>query len=473
VDTAAVVYLRISQDRTGQAAGVTRQRDDCERRARERGWRVIAVESDNDTSAAKATRQRPGFAAVLAAVEAGQARVVLAWSLDRLQRNRRDEVRLYEACQRHGVTLSLVNGADLDFTTAAGRFVADSLGSVARLEIELKSDRQRAAQAQAARQGRRVGGRRPFGYEPDGTTVREHEAAAIRDGYRQLLAGVSLGEIARGWNTAGLSTGQNNAWRRGAVRDVLLNPRNAGLRGHGSVPERGRRKIEVIGPANWPALINEATWEAAHRLLTDTDRRTGGGARALLTGVAMCGVCGAPVHAGGASRGQGRAYRCSGSTGHVARRAEPVDDYVSAVIVERLSRPDARELLLDQDRPDIDKLHTEAMALRHRLDQLAVDFADGGLTASQLRVATERARAHLADVEAQMGDAGRVDVLGPLVSADDVHAVWDALSTARKRAVIDVLCTVVILPPGRGARVFRPESVIIEPKIAQEGSGSL
>src|SRR3712207_9251806 len=35
-------------------------------------------------------------------------------------------------CQAKGITLSLVNGADLDFSSAAGRFVADALGSVAR-----------------------------------------------------------------------------------------------------------------------------------------------------------------------------------------------------------------------------------------------------------------------------------------------------------------------------------------------------
>ena len=143
------MYLRISLDRTGHAAGVTRQRDDCERRCRDRGWRVVAVESDNDASAARGARRRPGFEAMLQRLEAGEAQVLVAWSLDRLQRSRRDEVRLYEVCQARGVTISLVNGADLDLSTAGGRFTADALSSVARYEIELKSDRQRAAQAQA------------------------------------------------------------------------------------------------------------------------------------------------------------------------------------------------------------------------------------------------------------------------------------------------------------------------------------
>src|SRR3712207_6558829 len=256
--TKALGYLRISEDRTGLAAGVIRQAEATERRAHERGWTWLGVEKDNDHSAKAGSRKRDGFEAMLRRIESGEVQVVVAWSLDRLQRSRRDEVRLYELCQAKGVTISLVNGADLDLSTAGGRLVADQLSSVARYEIELKSDRQKAAQAQAARNGKRVGGRRPFGYEQDGTTVREDEAAAIYAGYQAVLAGETLPEVARQWNARGLTTGQPGrravreavergltleqrrelsgaAFTRSSVRDVVTNPRYAALRSH--VPE--------------------------------------------------------------------------------------------------------------------------------------------------------------------------------------------------------------------------------------------
>jgi len=449
----AHIYVRISEDRTGQAAGVTRQREDCERRARDRGWTVAAVHTDNDLSATSG-RRRPGFEAMLAAVEAGDAEVVVAWSLDRLQRNRRDELRLYEACRERGTILSLVNGTDLDFSTAAGRFVADSLGSVARLEVEMKSDRQRRAAEQAAAAGKRLGGRRPFGYEQDGVTIREAEAQAVRDGYGALLAGVPLAAIARDWNARGLLTGQGNPWKHDTIRTCLRNPRYAGKRAH-----RG----QIVADAVWPALVPEETWQAARALLDDPSRRsTPRSGKYLLTGIARCGICDAPVHAGGNARRGHRAYRCSGSLGHFARLAEPVEDYVSAVAVGILSRPDAAELLVDHDRPDLEALRAEATTLRSRLDTAAAEFADGALTASQLRTITTRLRSRLTEVEAVMADAGRVDTLGPLVSAEDVQATWDALDMARRRAVIDVLMTVRLHPPGRGTRTFRPETVEIE-----------
>src|SRR3954447_3424565 len=226
----AVIYLRISSDRTGQQAGVSRQREDCERRARERGWTVVAVEKDNDVTGT-GKRRREGYEAMLRRVTEGEAEVVVAWSLDRLQRNRSDELRLWEACQQTGTMISLVNGADLDLSTAGGRLVADQLASVARYEIELKADRQAAAQAQAAKAGKRVGGRRPFGFEQDGVTIREDEAAAAYKAYDLVLNEASLGDVARVLNDGGFTTGQNgrkrdragkpSPWTRSSVRDLL------------------------------------------------------------------------------------------------------------------------------------------------------------------------------------------------------------------------------------------------------------
>ncbi len=390
---------------------------------------------------------------MLSAIDAGTVDVVIAWSLDRLQRNRRDEMRLYEACRDKGVTLSLVNGTDLDFATAAGRFVADSLGSVARLEVEMKSDRQRRAAEQAAAAGRRLGGRRPFGYEQDGVTVRENEAQAIRDGYTAFLAGVPIAGIVRDWNGRGLLTGQGGTWKHDTVRASLLNPRYMGKRSYLG---------QIVAEAEWAALVPEDTWQAVHAVLMDPSRRSAPkGGRYLLTTIALCGVCDAPIHAGGNARKGHRGYRCSGSMGHFARLAEPVEEYVCDVVVARLSRPDAAALLADQERPDLDALRAEAMALRGRLDGVAAEFADGVLTASQLRTITTRLRDRLSDVEATMADAGRVDVLGPLVAAGDVQAVWDSLSIERQRAIIDLLMVVRVMPPGRGTRNFKPETVVI------------
>jgi len=67
-----------------------------------------------------------------------------------------------------------------------------------------------------------------------------------------------------------------------------------------------------------------------------------------------------------------------------------------------------------------------------------------------------------ADIERRQAETTRAPVLADLVTASDLGAAWDALSLAKRRAVVDVLITVTILPTGRGGRAFKPESVRIE-----------
>ncbi len=454
----AGIYLRQSLD---VQEGIERQRSRCAALVAARGWDLVGEYVDNDTSASKVRGAGTGWARMLDDARGGQIDVVVAVNLDRLLRTQGDLSALIES----GAKVTTLEG-ELDLTSASGEMQASLLTTMARFEVRRKSERQVRANESRARKGQWVGGRRPFGFDADGVTVRPDEADAIRTAYRDVLSGLPLAAVARGWNKQGFVTGQArqarsghagepSPWRADSVRAVLLNPRYMG---------RVRYKGEVMtSPAVWPALVDAATFEAARAVLENPSRNKAGRSPAhLLTGIAACGVCGATVHAGGNARRGIRAYRCSASTGHFARMAEPVEEFVGAIVVARLSRPDARDLLVKRATVDTAALHVEATGLRQRLDALAVDFADGDLTSSQLRAASERIRSRLAKIEGDLADAGKVDVLGDLVGAGDVQAVWDGFTVDRKRAVIAALMTVALYPPGRGTRTFRPETVGIE-----------
>lgn len=478
-DVDAIIYARISSDRTGDELGVTRQQDEARRLAEWRGLTVVEVYIDNDLSASGRAK-RPGFDAMLADLDAGRAKIVIAWDITRITRNARDTLRLLETGEKMGVTVAMVKGADLNLGSADGRMVAEILATIAKGEISKKSERQKAANAQAVAQGRWVGGRRPFGFENDGVTVRETEAAAIKAAYDAVLAGVPVGRIAKKWNDAGLITGKAklkgeglSSWRAQTVGVVLCNPRYAGLRTH--LPQdaletmknrRHERIARIVGPAQWPALVSEETWRAVVEVLTDPDRRNPArSGQAMLTGVARCGLCDATIHLGGSGRpGRPRhqAYRCSGSGGHVVRASAPVDEYIGEVVIARLSRPDAVSLLADDNRPNAGELDREARALRSRIDGLATLLAEDVLTADGVRRESAKLRRKLAEVQERMTDAGRVNTLGPLIGADDVRAVWDAMDTDRRRLVVSTLMSIRLMPPGRGVRVFNPASVVID-----------
>jgi site-specific DNA recombinase len=53
----------------------------------------------------------------------------------------------------------------------------------------------------------------------------------------------------------------------------------------------------------------------------------------------------------------------------------------------------------------------------------------------------------------------RVPALSEVGTANDFEAVWKSLDMDRKRAVIDVLMTIRVHPPGKGTRRFDPSTV--------------
>lgn len=123
----------------------------------------------------------------------------------------------------------------------------------------------------------------------------------------------------------------------------------------------------------------------------------------------------------------------------------------------RLQRGDMADLLAGAAAggcPDPAVWHTELVAIRARLDQFALDYAEGLLDRDQLRVAGGRERARLREVQDRIAAAGRVDVVAPLVAADGMDAawrVWSGYPISTRREVISRLLRVEVLrvSPGR------------------------
>lgn len=453
----AVIYTRQSLDRSGDGMAVARQADACRKLCRERGWTVVETVTDNDMSASTGMT-RPGFERVLGLAADRAVDVIVCWHVDRLTRRLVELERVIAVCETAKVRLATVSG-DLDLSTDAGRLVGRILASVARGEVERKGARQRAAREQAAVAGRpSTWGARAFGYGPDRVSVVPAEARAIVRACRMIQAGGTLRGVVRDWTEFELAPPQGAPrWSSQSVRSVLTNPRIAGLSTY---------KGQVVGVGQWPAIVPEDQWRSVRALLEDASRRPPTGTQAFLSGLAVC-ACGEPMWSGRSYRGM-RVYKCSTYINgtavagtHVSRSAGPVDDFVRDRVLVALAAPDARDLLVGHDRTDVDELRTELTTLTNRLDELAAAFAAGEIDRNQLRTGTTKVRTRIAEAESRLADSNRVSVLGDLVTADDVAAVWNGLDLDRQRAVVDVLMSVRLLPVGRGARTFRPDTVEI------------
>ncbi|MEU1599373.1 recombinase family protein [Streptomyces sp. NPDC005708] len=549
-----VIYCRISDDREGRQNGVKRQEAQCRRIADRNGDDVVRVFVDDDRSAYNG-RVRPDYANMIKYLEAGNADGVLALAPTRLYRKlyeprtRQDYLHFHDLVNRLGLHVQTVKAGRFDLSTADGRKAARDAASQAQYESELIGERVSDAKADNVRDGTFRGGGRPFGYEPDGITPRSRvcpecgatggfviapvrkqrhdgtcgdieavdvtcpngctaephlaegsEAWHLRQATQAVADGGSVRSVVRAWQAAGIRTPArrkrhpdgtrsepiSGEWTPTTLLKLLRRPRNAGL-----MEVAG----EITGKGAWPAIVNRDTWRIAQAVLNNPARRTSPGpARKWLGGgLYTCGTCKDPVTTSGRGRTRsGSAYLCR--TGqHVSRNAGEVDNFVERVVVARLSRKDAYDLVSAPAPeypagPSMQELNARHASLTGRLEALADAFAgDDDSDPIEYRAAARRMKQKITAVEQEIADAAASAAAthsGPLNDIDlpelaRRHAGspqgalrwWrETYSLETRREVLAALVTVAILPAeqGRpagwkpGSKYFHPESVKVE-----------
>ncbi|MFE8944533.1 recombinase family protein [Streptomyces sp. NPDC007856] len=464
--TRAVIYCRISQDRTGAGLGVDRQREDCEALAERNHWDVVEVYVDNDVSAFSG-KKRKGYRQMLADLDEGRATVVIAWHTDRIHRSPLELEEYINLCERRGVATHTVQAGELDLATPTGRMLARQLGIIARYESEHKGDRVARARRQKSLKGEWTGGIRPFGWgvptgemkkKTDRKTGEEvevpeldmlkavpEEAEALRYWTDTILAGGSVRGLVKWCADKGILTTRGNPITHTDMRDMLMRPRNAGI-----AVWRG----EEVGRGQWEPIVDETKYRAVLAILKDPSRTTTPGAQPKWLGSLLyrCGrgECDKFVYVTQSGGRRYPSYRCQDGHGG-GRRAEILDQYVEDVIVERLSRPDAHDLLLPSgDQVDVAALQAESEQIRRRMTDLAGLFGAGQIDMVQFTEGTDTARAQLEGVTKQLAKAAMQDPLVGLVGAPDVRKAWKALELEQKRNVLRSLVEVTLKTPRPG-----------------------
>lgn len=452
------IYVRISSDVLGEGLGVARQEKACRDLAKARGWTVAHVYIDNDISAFSGKR-RPEYAAMLAAVAAGDLDRIIAWHGDRLHRSPTELESFINLIEATGCSVDTVQSGKIDLSTATGRLNARVVGSFARYESEQKSDRVKAKLEQNALSGKSHGGSRPYGWDDDRMTLREDEAAVVRYAAERIIAGASIKSIIRDLAEMGAVNTLGGAWRDVTIRSMLLRERNAAHRIHQGV---------VIGAGAWQPILTEEQMDSVRRILTNPDRRTAPGALGrtrLLSRIATCGVCGGPMQAAQGKPYKGvrkMIYRCDVG-GCVTRDMEKLDAYVTRTVLRRLAEPDAADLLAGPTGDPHADARREADRLRQKLVDAAEDYAADVITREQMAATTAKLRPQLATLDAlATPPAAPVGALAELVTSDDVRTTWDALDVRQQREVVALLVSVEVMPTRRGPG-FRTDDVHVAP----------
>ena len=456
----AAIYARVSLDQTGEGNSVSQQEEAARELIERRGWELAGVYVDNSITGT-GKKHRPQFYEMLAAVKRGEVDAVVARHMDRIARNAKERLELVEACRDQGVIIALVQGSDMDPTTASGRMIIDVLGSMAEMEIGIKSERHTAALERHALAGKVPHGRALFGYTTTGEVV-PAEAEIVTDIFTRFYGGESLRSLVRLLDDQKVPTRSGRPWNTRTVRDMLTNCRYAGWAVYQREIATDRDGNPVRG--HWEPLVDEDTFDVVQAKLSDPARKTnrvGTDRRYLGSSLYLCAECDGPIQTV-----NGGKYLCEG---HLIRTAKYVDEFVCDLIAERLGGADFRSVLAT-DTASVKPWTDKAKRLRARLAKIDAEYDEGIIDGRRWKSAKERVAAELREVDKQLATRKGGAALGKIAGAPNPAQEFREASLMAQRAVIDALVTVKLRrqPRGRmkrdrqGLIRIDPETVVID-----------
>jgi site-specific DNA recombinase len=392
------------------------------------------------------------------------------YKVDRLTRNITDAARLIRIGNKYGLTVIETGGGTYDLATSNGQVLFVVMCGFAAGSSKVASERIKRKNEATRARGMPTGGRRPFGYSGKMIII-EPEAEALRYAYNAVIQGESMRTIANHINSLGLRTVQGKRagkgsqsgrprteggleWTPSAISKCLRKPCYAGI-----LTFQGKE----IGPGAWTPIVDADTFYAAQTILTEPSRLSIKGGKRLLTGVAICGVCGAPVNGAGSGQ-QGGSYGCSKST-HLNRRGDKIDDLVTDAILDRLSDPTVREHTKAPEAPDgTAELYARKRTLDAGLDRLDVALEAGSIDNARHTKRVKANRAEYAEIEATLASmrvAKITSKLRDLQESKDPRGDWDSLSVDARRLVLAEMADIVIHKAKPGRNWFDPNTVDI------------
>lgn len=322
----AAIYARYSsslQKATSIEDQIAMARRECERN----GWTVVKVFEDREKTG-RNTR-RPGFQAMTAAVARGEVDVVVIEALDRLTRKLADALGCYDALQFKGVDLhSVKEGAQDFFKVMMAGFGAQQFSEM------IGAHTRRGMQGAVSRKRLHTsayGYRKREAVEGLNREIDPEEAEIVLRIFRETADGRAAAAIAKGLNVDRIPAPKGGTWEASSIRgrkdrqEGILNNRlyigeasvcKFGRRYH---PETGAKAVFATDKDAVKAIFEELRiipqdlWDLVQAELamrTQRATRTGNPQAArrskhLLSGLMVCGCCGAPYTKSGRDR-----FRC-------------------------------------------------------------------------------------------------------------------------------------------------------------------
>jgi DNA invertase Pin-like site-specific DNA recombinase len=453
----AVIYARVSEDDRRERRSVGEQEEECRNEATEEGWTVAEAFVDNDRSASRHARKaRESYARLLSYLETEQVDILVLWESSRGGRELEAWASLLNLCRRRGISIHVVShhrtydmNVSRDWLTLAEDGVDSAYESEKTRDRILRSVRAKAKTGQP--HGKLLYGYRRT-YDDRGNfvaqVINEETAAIVREAAHRVSEGESTRSIAVDFNKRGIPSAREgeHGWSLSQIKRMVINPGYIGQRVH-----RG----QIVGPAQWPAILDEKIYTVCVARLTDEKRKTmrDTSLKYLLSGIAHCGVCGSRMRV--QKNRTHMAYICYGNF-CASIRYEKLDDFITAMLFERLRRPDALALLAPpQTDNEREMAEQEVKELKARLATFYAQAAKGKLTAVGLATIEGELLPQIEKAEWRSRAVDVPPLLRKLVGPD-VEQRWERLTIAQQREAVSLVMEIRLAKTYKGARTFDP-----------------
>lgn len=431
------LYLRVSTEaQADEGYSLAAQAEKLEAYCRMKGIAQFQRYVDGGFSGSNLTR--PAITELVEAIRSGNVERVVVYKLDRLSRSQKDTLYLIEdVFLPHSVDFVSIN-ENIDTGSPYGRAMIGILSAFAQLERENIFLRTRMGMVERVKQGYWPGGGKiPFGYNYDadkGILVPNSDADTVRNIYARYLEGQSTGRIAR---DLGLKYEH-------LVRQILLRESNTGVIVYRGETYRGRHE----------PLVDPDTFARAVRRLQRSDKPRAAASHKLLTGLLVCGHCGAKMRYqkwGGAgdklvcySRDKSKPHLVHDANcpnrGVMARRVEEV-------VVRDLSRLAAEPASPHSSKKEPAECRRALERAQRKLRRLYELFAEG--EDDTLRDAIARARQECSRAEQALECARQAERQEERDAArqalQTIGSCWNKLSDAEKQTLVRACVQKIVL----------------------------
>ena len=327
MDNTSAIYARYSSHNQREES-IEAQIRACEEYAKRKNLQIVAHYTDSAKSGTNSERE--SFLKMIEDSAKSQFKFLIIHKLDRFSRDKFDAVTFKRKLKMNGVTILSVT-ENLDNSPESVMLESCLEGMAQYYSLNLAREVMKGMK-ESAYKCTHLGGRPPLGYDVDPLTrkyvINDTEAAIVKYIFDSYMDGVGYNRLLDYLNGMGYKTKHGKPFGKGSLYSILGNEKYVGKFVFNKKLEKdvsGKRNPQWKPREEWivvdgglPAIVDEETFNVVQAKMGNNKKR-GGRFKAkvvyLLSGLIVCGECGASMFGNtrrcGRNKSRYSSYKCS------------------------------------------------------------------------------------------------------------------------------------------------------------------